>query len=106
MIIKWQNLINLPVETESGNSLGHVSGVDVDIESHSIKNYRVKSKGIIKGLLNDELLISPAQVISIDRDKMVVYDSAVSEKSLRAKKMIRVAQGAPKVSSSLERSNN
>jgi uncharacterized protein YrrD len=107
MIIPWDNLINLSVETESGNALGAVSGVDIETEAHAIKSYRVKSKGIIKGLLNDELLISSTQVISIDKDKMVVDDNAVREKILNAKKIVQVARGtSPEVTSTLESGQN
>jgi len=107
MIIPWDNLINLSVETQSGNALGAVSGVDIETETHAVKTFRVKSKGIIKGLLNDELLISSNQVISIDKDKMVVNDNAVTEKILDAKKIVQVARGTtPEVTSTLESNQN
>jgi len=107
MIIPWDNLINLSVETSSGNALGAVSGVDIETETHAIKSYRVKSKGIIKGLLNDELVISSTQVISIDKDKMVVNDNAVTEKILDAKKIVQVARNtSPEVTSTLESNQN
>jgi len=107
MIIPWDNLINLSVETKSGNALGSVNGVDIDAETHCVKTYRVKSKGIIKRLLNDELLISSTQVISIDKEKMVVNDNVVGEKILDAKKIVQVARKtSPEVTSTLESSQN
>lgn len=107
MILSWENLINLSVETESGSVLGSVNGVDTDTETHAIRTYRIKSKGIIKGLLNNELLISSSQVISIDKNKMVVSDNVVHDKIFDAKKIVQVARNSsPEVTSTLESSQN
>jgi len=105
MIIPWDNLLNLPVETASGEALGVVSGVDVDADTHTVKMYRVKSRGLIKGLLNDELLVASSQVVSIDKERMVVSDNVVGERALNAKKIVQVARGTtPEVTSTLESS--
>jgi uncharacterized protein YrrD len=107
MIIPWNNLLNLPVETASGKALGIVSGVDVDADTHAVKMYRVKSRGLIKGLLNDELLVAANQVISINKERMVVNDNVVGERALNAKKIVQVARRTtPEVTSTLESSQN
>jgi len=90
MIIPWQNLSNLPVETKSGQSLGMIVGVDIDSETFEVKLFHVKSRGLIKGLLNNELMIAKEQVISIDNERMVVFDAVVREKKTAGKKIARV----------------
>lgn len=93
MILPWEKLINLSVQTKSGERLGTLIGFDIDVQTHEIKAYRVKSRGLIKGLLRNELVISREQVISINDERMVVYDAVVGEGALAGRK---IAQVAPK----------
>ena len=79
MIISHKNLLNLPVETKSGQILGAISHFDIEVDEQRINRYYVKSRSLISGLLNKELIISAEQVISIGQDKMVVEDSVGKE---------------------------
>lgn len=107
MIIPWEKLNNLPVETESGQGIGRVYGLDVETESSLIKNYRVKSKGIIKGFLASELIISRDEVISISEEKMVVNDATITEKSAVAEKVKAIQpQAGAKISSQVQSTKN
>jgi sporulation protein YlmC with PRC-barrel domain len=106
MIIPWDNLYNLPVESESGGRLGVVIGIDLEAETGSVHRYRVKSRGLIKGLLNDELLISPTQVISIDLDRMVVADSVTTEREMAGKKIAVAPSGGAEITSTLQSNKN
>lgn len=74
MIISSQELNSLPVFTQGGQALGKVSGFELNAETGRIDVFFVKT-GLIKGLLNQQLSIGFDQVISIDREKMVVSDS-------------------------------
>jgi sporulation protein YlmC with PRC-barrel domain len=74
MIIASQNLIGLPVLTQSETHLGRVSGFEMDAETGKIINFFV-STGLIKGLLNQQLSIAFDQVISLDDKKMIVKDT-------------------------------
>ena len=74
MKILSSDLINLPVFTQSGQYLGRISDFEVDIESHTVSRYYVKT-GLIKGLWHQQLMIAPSQVISISKEKMVVEDN-------------------------------
>lgn len=76
-----RDLLRLPVTTESGEFLGRVSDVELELESSTIRAYLV-SPSFVKGLFTSEQhLITPAQVVSISADKMVVKDGAVGEKA-------------------------
>ncbi|MDD4995267.1 MAG: PRC-barrel domain-containing protein [Patescibacteria group bacterium] len=108
MIIPWEKLKNLPVETQSGERLGRMSGFDLSSDGQDIKTYRVKSRGIIKGLMNGELLISREQVVSINDERLIVPDALVTEKNaLRSEVASRVtAESAPATQSRISSSQN
>ena len=75
MFINWHTITHLPVFTESGQKLGHVSEVEIDIESHTIRKYIV-SHGIVT---KETFLIVPLQIKSITEEKMVVEDSIIKD---------------------------
>jgi len=79
--LRKNKLINLPVETKSGQSLGHVSDFEFDPLHQQIIRYYIKSGHLIAELLSKELIVSASQVISITEDKMVVEDSITTEKT-------------------------
>lgn len=78
MRISSDDLLNLPVESQSGQHLGRINGFDVDADSHRVTRYYVRT-GLIKGLWHQQLLIDPVQVISISKERMVVEDGVVRE---------------------------
>lgn len=75
MLLNAKNVIGLPAETESKQKLGKVYDFDIEISSHIIKSYSIEG-----GFLSSKkLLISRNQVVSIDKEKMVVKDSVIKE---------------------------
>ncbi|MBU2575644.1 PRC-barrel domain-containing protein [Patescibacteria group bacterium] len=74
MLINFENLKDLPVETQSGQQIGRLESIIIDIDSQSIYQYVVKPSGI-KNIFEKELLISREQIISINKDKIIVDDS-------------------------------
>lgn len=89
MNLRKEQLIGLPVYTQSGQHLGKVADFEFDSSAHLIRCYFVKSRDIIKGLLQNELSISREQVISISEEKMIVEDSIVSEAEIKKEAMKR-----------------
>ena len=79
MLLNKKKLIGLPVFTQSGTELGVVNGFELETTSHSINKYLVGSRKLIKGLLDQELVIDRGQVLSLSDQKMVVDDLAVGE---------------------------
>jgi sporulation protein YlmC with PRC-barrel domain len=77
MMIALEKLIHLPVETASGDKLGVVSSLNLDIDRHLVMSYIVKPS-LVPRLLAKELIIGPQQVVSIMADKMVVEDGVVT----------------------------
>ncbi|MBU0597926.1 PRC-barrel domain-containing protein [Patescibacteria group bacterium] len=79
MRLNKEQLIGLPVYTQSRQYLGKVVDFDFDTALQFITHYHVKSKDIIKGLLKQELLISKEQVVAISSEEMLVIDSLITE---------------------------
>lgn len=76
-----RDLLRLPVTTESGEFLGRVSDVELELESATIRAYLV-SPSFVKGLFSSEqYIITPSQVVSISADKMIVRDGVLREKA-------------------------
>ena len=73
-----EELINLPVYTQSGEHLGKVVSFDFDIDMQTIEQYHVKT-GLIRDLWHEQLVIHHSQVISISAEKMVVEDTVSRE---------------------------
>lgn len=97
MLIRWSELKKLPVFTKLGLRLGRVSGMELDIDNHLVRAYFVR-----KDFLSDELSIARSQVISIDKDKMVVEDGAVKEAAEEAARAAVREEAAPISMSELE----
>lgn len=75
MRISIKQLLGLPVATQSGAQLGAVRDVELDAESHAVRQYVVGEHFFTK----QKKLISPAQVISITAEKMIVQDACGKE---------------------------
>lgn len=86
MLINLQKLMKLPVVTESGTKLGKIHDVKIDVESHVILEYLIKSFLSVK----QTYIIRPIHVKMITAEKMVVYDAVVKSKEL---KKIRASAG-------------
>lgn len=90
MLLNAKKIIGLPVETNNGTKIGKVADFNLDIESHIVNSYAVRSQRLPLGggfIHGENLIISRSQVLSVSDKKMVVEDSAVRE---------RIKSGAPK----------
>lgn len=86
MMINTDQLFHIPVETVDHHSLGHVVGLEIDIESQSVMQYQVRPTGIVASVLrNVDLLIHRTQVISLTREKMVVDSTVLRDKEKEAR---------------------
>lgn len=71
---KGVKIINLKVQTESGEFLGKVLDFEIDLLENKINKIYVFGGNIIKKLIRGELIINRSQIISIDSDKIIVED--------------------------------
>lgn len=103
MIINSKDLIGLSVETKSGLILGKIKNFEIDSETQMIFRYIIKSRNLISKFLSEsdeQLIINKNQVVSINKEKMVVEDNVVKENEA-VKLVQRVNSDAPAISSRL-----
>lgn len=88
MKITYRKLHELPVETESGVYLGHVSDLIIDNENLQILQLEVQDK---KWLTSEKkMLVGVSQVINISDTKIVVQDTLLEvEESITAETQIQ-----------------
>jgi sporulation protein YlmC with PRC-barrel domain len=79
MQLNEKELLGLLVETKSGQSLGNISGFEIETDTQQIIKYFVKTNSFIKNFLVPELIVDYRQVISITKEKMVVDDNVKKE---------------------------
>lgn len=73
------NMIGLPVITESNIQVGLLADFVVDVQTHQVVEYHVKSKNPIKGLFAKKLIVSTQQVVRVTNKKIIVKDEVVEE---------------------------
>jgi len=78
-LLSSKNLIGLAVYTKSEQYLGKIRGFEIDPVSHAILKYHIQSSSLLKKLFQPKLIIDSKQVISLNREKMVVEDGVVRE---------------------------
>ena len=109
MFIHSKDLLKLPVETKSGDFLGKISGLDMDIESHFVRRYYVRAittANLLHGSLYGELTIASSMVVSITNEKMIVEDGSVYEKASEKENIDSRAMAAGALYQSLSGNNN
>lgn len=81
MLTSLKNIIGKKVETKSGQNLGRVSDVFINIDIQEVEQFEVRA-GIISGFVGKTLLIHRKQVIEIKPDKLVVEDGIIKQGKL------------------------
>lgn len=81
MQISWSQLDQLPVITQSGEKIGKVEGVTVNIDEHVVQYYEVIPVKRLTSLFAKPFLISPRQVVSFTPEAMIVNDSVAQVES-------------------------
>lgn len=77
MVLNSKALIGLPVRTKSGAAIGKVSSVDLDSDTGKLAAVRVRVSGVVPRLLNNELAVPWAHIVSIDEREVVIADAFV-----------------------------
>lgn len=74
MSITATKLYTLPVETESGRSVGKVCDVVLNEQTHTVEQYEVLTHRSLRKPFGTHLLVHASQVVSITAQKMVIED--------------------------------
>jgi uncharacterized protein YrrD len=67
----------VPVQTKSGIVLGTVASVDFDADTGKLVGIKVKTRGLMSGLFNEELNVVWDQIVEIRTDLVTVRDTTV-----------------------------
>lgn len=67
----------MPVRTRSGQVIGKLTDIVLDLETGRLAFLMVRVRGFIPGLLDQELQIAWAQVISMNEKETIVTDGSV-----------------------------
>ncbi len=70
---RHNHVLGLVVETARGVRVGRVVNIEIDIDTHTIINYYVKSSWYLRPF-RPLLIINKDQVVSITKDRMIVDD--------------------------------
>lgn len=79
------SLVGIPVRTVSGHALGRLGDITVDADTGRLSFLEVRAPGLLKGLMNDLLHVSWAQVVSLDATQAVVADAVIAVASAERK---------------------
>lgn len=81
MLVSLKKLIGLPVFTQSGNRLGKVSDVNIETDTHTVREYLIRAS-----IFNSRVfLIKPIQVLEITDRKMLVEDAVLGDNQVEQK---------------------
>jgi len=78
MRLRDSELRGLPVFTASGERLGTVAGVVLDVTAHAVAQYAVTRARSLSDLLPGELLVAPGRVQRLNAEMMVVDDDLMT----------------------------
>ena len=88
MLINSEQLIGLKVETESGEYVGRVQSLDLDVDAQLVRSYHIKKRSLLEGgMFGEELIVHHKQVVAITSEKMVIVDNVVKYKEPVEKKV-------------------
>jgi len=78
MNLNSKNVVGTPVRTRSGTPVGKLASLDFEADTGRLATVRVRVRGMVPGLLDNETLVTWSQVVSLDEREVVVEDAAVS----------------------------
>lgn len=78
-----RRLVGLPVRTRSGSDLGKIADFIMDTDTGRMAFLVVRTRGFIPGLMDHELRVAWAQVISLSDTGAIVEDRSVPSGATR-----------------------
>jgi sporulation protein YlmC with PRC-barrel domain len=76
MVVNSRHFTNARVRTRAGIAVGKAASLDFDADTGRLTMLHVRISGVAH-LLDHELLIAWAQIVSISEDEVIVEDAAV-----------------------------
>ncbi len=79
-------LVGVPVRTKMGLAVGRLASLELDSDTGRLTSLLVRGKGVVAGLLEDQLVVSWSQVVSMSDKEIVVQDNFSPAGAVLAKK--------------------
>lgn len=80
MFVNTKDMAGVPVETKSGEHVGKVASFDLDCATGQMVSLHVKTKGLVHGLMADELIVPWTSVLEMTPEKAVIQDGLIEER--------------------------
>ena len=77
MLLSSKQLVGLPVVTRGGMVVGKVAGFKLETDTGRLASLHVKARGLVPGLLDQELVIGWNEIIELSDNQVVVKDGSV-----------------------------
>ena len=90
-MLNSKRMVGVPVKTTSGVPVGSVASLDFDEETGRLAILYVRARGVVSKLLEDELVVSWSQIVTITESEVVIKDAYVPQG-------VTVASAVPSVS--------
>lgn len=97
MIVNTKDMLGVPVVTRSGQMVGKVTSFDLDASTGQMMRLHVKTRGLVAGLLQNELYVAASSVIRLSLESVVIADAAVTEEGHASAQRINPASSLPGV---------
>lgn len=92
MLISFNKLKKLPVQTESGAGLGAVADLLIDTDARQISKFQVEKKKLIQSA--EQYLIAPEQITSITDERIIVADNVAEQEAREQEKPLVALESA------------
>lgn len=79
MNVNTKEMVGVAVQTKSKQTVGKVASFDLDADTGRAVVMRVKTRGLLPGLLSDELLIEWNAIVELSAERVVIADAAVKQ---------------------------
>jgi sporulation protein YlmC with PRC-barrel domain len=75
MNLNSKSLVGTPVRTRSGMPVGKLASLDFEADTGRLAMLRIRVRGVVPGLLDNEALVAWPQVVSLGEREIVVEDA-------------------------------
>ena len=77
-LLNSKKMLGVSVITRAGRDIGKVASFDVDATTGRLVTLHVKTRGLVSGLLQNELLVSWDAVLEMTEARVVIADAAIA----------------------------
>lgn len=77
MLMNVKKILGLPVKTKAGINIGKVFGLEIDVDTGKISIIQVRSPGMFLHLMDDLLMVSWSQIVSISENEVIIVDAVI-----------------------------